>query len=121
MTPAAGAVALGLEVNVPPRLVQVDQPTPGMLNLVNSALLVPRANRSSLPAPVDAAAGSPTICPPSDCHPDHLPPVNHLCQTALPEPRAKTSKRPEPHDAAAGPDVRTPPRLVHPDQPVDVA
>src|SRR5215831_19002731 len=120
MTPAAGAVALGLEVNVPPRLVQVDQPTPGMLNLVNSALLVPRANMSSLPAPVDAAPGSPTIRPPSDCHPDHLPPLNHLYHTALSVPRANTSRRPEPHEATAGPEVKPPPRLTHPDQPVDV-
>src|SRR6516162_6386653 len=121
MTPAAGTVALGLAVSVPPRLVSGDQPTPGMLNLVNSALLVPRTNRSSLPAPADAAAGSPTICPPSDCHPDHLPPLNHLCQTALLVPRTNTSRRPEPHDATAGPEVKAPPRLPHPDQPVDVA
>ncbi len=108
-------VALGAEVNVPPRPSQPLQVPPSHA-LCHIPLSLPRTKRSIRFGPHETALGSAVSTPPRPSQPLQREPSQDLCQRALSAPLTKMSSRPALQEATTGLPVRTPPCDSQPDQ-----
>src|SRR6266511_3008879 len=112
------AAANGPAPSTPPRFTHPPN-WPLTARIPYSAEVVPRRYRSTVPAPGEAAATSPSAAPPRFTHGPHRPPATERVYTDPLEPLTTTVTAPGPVAAAPGPasTVSPPPS---PCQPVNV-